>query len=61
VLRDVAAASVRTGAWTSLLDGRVVVWFRDGTSESNRVHVGFFRIGGEPSDGELKFHWGVEV
>lgn len=51
----------RTGPWTFLLDGRVVEWFHEGTSESNRVHVDFFRIDGEPSGSDLKIRWGIEV
>lgn len=51
----------RTGKWTFLLDGRVVEWFYEGSTDSHRVHVDHLRIDGEPDDEGLKIRWGIEV
>ena len=51
----------RTGKWTFLLDGRVVEWFYEGTSDTTRVHVDHLRIDGEPDGPDLKIRWGIEV
>ena len=51
----------RTGKWTFLLDGRVVEWFYEGSSDSGRAHVDHLRIDGEQKDDGLKVRWGIEV
>jgi hypothetical protein len=51
----------RTDKWTFLLDGRVVEWFYEGTSDSTRVHVDRLRIDAEPEGNNLKIRWGIEV
>lgn len=51
----------RTDKWTFLLDGRVVEWFYEGSSDSHRVHVDHFRMDGEPKGDGLKIRWGIEV
>ena len=54
-------AQFRTDKWTFLLDGRVVEWFYEGSSESHRVHVDHFRIDVEPERDGLNVRWGIEV
>ena len=54
-------AQFRTDKWTFLVDGRVVEWFYEGSSESHRVHVDHFRIDGEPERDGLNVRWGIEV
>ena len=51
----------RTDKWTFILDGRVVEWFYEGTSDSTRVHVDHLRIDGEPKGNDLKVRWGIDV
>ena len=51
----------RIDKWTFILDGRVVEWFYEGTSDSHRVHVDHFRIDGEGDGDALKIRWGIEV
>lgn len=51
----------RTGKWTFLLDGRVVEWFYEGTSDTSRVHVDHLRIDAEPEGNGLTIRWGIEV
>jgi hypothetical protein len=51
----------RCEKWTFILDGRVVEWFYEGTSDTNRVHVDHLRIDAQPDGGDLKVRWGIEV
>jgi hypothetical protein len=51
----------RCEKWTFILDGRVVEWFYEGTSDTNRVHVDHLRIDAQPEGGDLKVRWGIEV
>ncbi len=51
----------RTGKWTFLLDGRVVEWCYEGTSDTTRVHVDHLRIDAEPKGSSLKVRWGIDV
>jgi hypothetical protein len=58
---DTLQPQFRTDKWTFLLDGRVVEWFYEGTSETTRVHVDHLRIDGEPEGDSLKVQWGIDV
>jgi hypothetical protein len=58
---DVLQPQFRTDKWTFILDGRVVEWFYEGTSDTNRVHVDHLRIDAQPDGSDLKVRWGIEV